>query len=394
MKKDEQIKFVSTILLEPGMIVGKPIYRGNQILLEEDVVLTPEIIEKIDNMGLDGISVKEKIPVPEQDILDTVALDFAGIPEKAGVELTDQVIAKEKKISQENTDFFKVTAESLKENHKKILEGAHSDLSGLEEIVSKIISRIQVSKPLLLSRMAPEESEPYIASHCVKTAIYALCTALDSKFSASDLTKLGIACLMHDIGMLDVPDKFWNKPEKATDNDMIEIRKHVHKSATIMGRVGIPNTITEIVMQHHEREDHTGYPKGIARNDIDKKSKIMSIADVFAALSSDRLYRKAYEKQEVMKILLNMTASVLNGDIMQTFFLSVPLYPVGAIVTLNNGETGQVYGSTRNPFRPIIDIIKDKHGKPLVRPRRVDLANPQNLGLYVVMEAVHIRDSK
>ena len=128
-------------------------------------------------------------------------------------------------------------------------------------------------------------------------------------------------------------------------------------------------------LQHHEKLDGTGYPRGLKGDEIHPYGKILAVADVFDALTSNRPYRKAMLPHEAMEILYGETYTHFDPKYVKTFQRSVATYPVGLTVKLNTGETGVVvHYEMGAPNRPTVRVLNDPTGDSVDKPYEIDLA--------------------
>ena len=114
-----------------------------------------------------------------------------------------------------------------------------------------------------------------------------------------------IAGLFHDVGKFRLDQNILNKKEKLTAAEFEHIKQHVVLGVELLRKHNVKDEIINIVEQHHERDDGTGYPKGLVENKICKEAKILRYADVYDALTSNRSYRKKYTRQQAIKIIMN-----------------------------------------------------------------------------------------
>lgn len=158
--------------------------------------------------------------------------------------------------------------------------------------------------------------------HCVGVAMLSAAIGMYMEYDKSDLKNLIIAGLYHDTGKLKVDLSIITKKGKLTKEEYTEIKCHPLEGYKTMKDAGIKNyKITDAIIQHHERMDGKGYPLGLKSYQISKYSKILMIADVFEALTSDRTYRKAYSIQDALYIM--MTQEKLDCEIMGVFIRKV-----------------------------------------------------------------------
>ena len=136
-----------------------------------------------------------------------------------------------------------------------------------------------------------EERDPYTAGHQRRVAMLAVAIASKVGMSAEEIEEVRIASLLHDIGKLSVPTEILTKPGKLTPLEFELIRTHSQRGYDIISSANLDNSIAEIVYQHHERCDGTGYPRGLSADEISPAAKVVMVADVVEAMVSHRPYR-------------------------------------------------------------------------------------------------------
>jgi putative nucleotidyltransferase with HDIG domain len=143
-----------------------------------------------------------------------------------------------------------------------------------------------------------------LIKHSFKAAIFSCYIANKSKLSIKQRKNIFIAGLLHDIGKVKLKKNILNKKEKLNGNEFEYIKQHVAFGVELLKKYKVPEEIYKIVEQHHERDDGTGYPKGLMESEISKEAKILRYADVYDALTSNRSYRKKYTKQKAIEIMI------------------------------------------------------------------------------------------
>lgn len=142
-----------------------------------------------------------------------------------------------------------------------------------------------------------------LIKHSIKVAIFSYIMAKRMKLSKKQCWNILWAGLFHDIGKVRLDQNILNKKEKLTTTEFDHIKQHIALGVGLLKKYKIPEEIYKIVEQHHEHEDGTGYPMGLKENEICIEAKILRYADIYDALTSNRVYRKRYTKQMAMKIL-------------------------------------------------------------------------------------------
>ncbi|MFC5700489.1 HD-GYP domain-containing protein [Cohnella faecalis] len=209
--------------------------------------------------------------------------------------------------------------------------------------------------PLLLSLQAKDE---YTYRHNVAVGAISSMLGRWLGLPENELAVLTVGALLHDVGKMRVPESILNKKGKLTDEEYDIMKKHtIYGYEMLQSCVGLSRRSALIALQHHERDDGTGYPLRIASDKIDYLSKIVSVADVFHALSSNRVYRAASPFYEILHRMYTGTLGPFDRAILRTFTRRLMNALVGSEVELTDGRVGKVVLiNPVDPTRPLIQI--------------------------------------
>jgi PAS domain S-box-containing protein/putative nucleotidyltransferase with HDIG domain len=156
---------------------------------------------------------------------------------------------------------------------------------------------IQLTKMISRAMFAVD---PYTVSHQERLAILAVTIGEKAGLNSEELEWLRVGALLHDIGKAAVPNTILSKPGKLTDEEWVLIRSHVKRGHEMLQDMDLPENVMDMVLNHHERLDGSGYPNGIRGDKLSAESRILGICDVVEAMSSHRPYRPARKKEEII----------------------------------------------------------------------------------------------
>ncbi len=142
--------------------------------------------------------------------------------------------------------------------------------------------------------------DPYTQGHSQRVSQYTLAIASKLGIKSDALLDLRVGSLLHDIGKLGIPDQILSKPGKLTDEEYTYMKRHPAIGFKIMDKVELLSSILPAILEHHERLDGSGYPMGLREDQISLMGRIVAVADVYDALTTDRPYRKALEKEAAL----------------------------------------------------------------------------------------------
>lgn len=221
--------------------------------------------------------------------------------------------------------------------------------------------------------------ENYLYEHTVRSTIISFLLGKWMGINNEQLNLLIKASLLKDIGKVKTSRDILEKPEKLTTNEFKEIKKHpLYSYALIKNIENIEKSVCEVVLQHHEREDGSGYPLGIKGQEISQMTKIVTIGDMFTAMTAKRVYA---EKLSLFKVLNEFQQSAfdkLHMGVVMTFIKNFSEYYLNAEVKLSDNSQGH-----------IIRLDLSEINKPLIKLRNgafVDLKIERNIEIVDVID--------
>lgn len=201
------------------------------------------------------------------------------------------------------------TGDDLYQNVKEVIIQYHVSQSLKEENRDTLLSIAQ----------AVEMKDIYTLGHSSRVAAYALLLARESGVSSEIIKDVKYGGLLHDIGKINIPEHILNKQGPLTNDDHTVLRNHPGWGANVAGLLNLSRPIINIIRHHHERYDGKGYPSRIKGKDIPLETRIVSIADVYDALTSDRHYRKRYSADDALTIMTSMKGKALDPRLLEVF---------------------------------------------------------------------------
>jgi len=219
-------------------------------------------------------------------------------------------------------------------------------------------------------------SDGELYHHSVNATLFALGVAIGLGLSDSQMLDLGIGMLLHDIGKLKIPDAIFKKEGKLTPEEFAQMKLHTNFGYEILRPLTDLSSVSSLVsLEHHERIDGSGYPRGLRGNEIHLFSRIAGVVDVYEALTANRVYRRAYLPHDALEFLLGGGGSKFDSIVIEAFVRTIAVYPVGMTLLLSNGYRAVVTKSPKmQTQRPIVRVIEDGEGNP-VTPWEIDLSN-------------------
>lgn len=166
---------------------------------------------------------------------------------------------------------------------------------------------------------AVEAKDPYTNGHSQRVSDYAQALGAHLGLTDKQVSNLGTAALLHDIGKIGIEDSILNKPARLSEEEMSKIQSHPAIGIKILNDANFLNEIKSIIYQHHERYDGKGYPEGLSGDDVQIEAYILSVADAFDAMTSDRSYRKGMTRRQALEIIQNETGHQFHPQVARGF---------------------------------------------------------------------------
>ena len=251
--------------------------------------------------------------------------------------------------------------------HKEI------DQEDLSETVKELCVFIKENKRFIL-RVNPAEGttkKNFLVTHSMRTTVLAIAIALQLHMPLSKMIDLGVTSILHEIGMLRLPPQIYMTDKKLTPGERSQILKHPVLGYTIVKDLNFPLNIQLGVLEHHEKENGTGYPQKKSGDKISNNAKIISVACSYEAISSPRSYKTGRSTFEAIVELLQNRERSYDDSIIRGLLYTVSLFPIGSYVYLSNRKIAQVIDTNPdNPKTPIIQYLTEKEadGSPKISP--------------------------
>ena len=268
----------------------------------------------------------------------------------------------------------------------KVVLGSELEFSILAKDMKSVCEFIRDEKRFLLRVIqkdtAAHSGENYITPHSAITAIISIIIGSYFKLPNHKLIELGVAAMLHDVGMLKVPRRILLSKETLGQKELEAIVSHPQLGYNLLKTFDFPLAVTLAALEHHERENGSGYPRKITSERISLYSKIIAVACSYEALSSQRIYKEAKDGYTGMVELLKNEAKQYDDAAIKALVFSLSIYPIGLHVMLSSGQKGQVVDvNPENPRYPMVQVFGElnpdgknkvfetsKDGLSIVRP--------------------------
>lgn len=257
--------------------------------------------------------------------------------------------------------------------------GKQVDVEVVNPLAEKIMASVERNKDTLISLARIKTKDDYTFMHSVSVSALMITFARANDFDEATIREVAIGGLLHDIGKMITPNEILNKPGKLTDDEFVIMRNHVVESQELLkDRTDLSKNVTDVIFQHHEKIDGTGYPLKLTGDQQSTIGKMSAIVDIYDALTSVRIYKAAWEPCATLKKMMQWTDNHLDKEQMMRFIRCVGIYPVGTLIEMDSGRIGIVLDQHESSLmQPIVRFMYKKNSGYQL-PKVVDLSKEKH----------------
>ncbi len=249
-------------------------------------------------------------------------------------------------------------------------------VDALQRVLAEMLKALATGDELFVQALAGENTDRDLPRHAVNVAVFAIKIGQGLGLREEELPWLALAACLHDLGMVTIPARLLEKVEPLTAEEIAQLRHHPEQGFKILQGLGPEfEWLANVALQEQEREDGSGYPKGLKGDEIHEYAKIIGLADVYEALTHSRRLKKVRGVFDVIKELLGAERHRFSDRVLKGFIRGVSAFPVGSLVRISSNEVARVVGTNLAfPLRPLVEVIFGPKNEPLPSPRRLDLS--------------------
>ncbi len=249
------------------------------------------------------------------------------------------------------------------------------DATAARAMIDGLTQAVSQNRTALVALTALQQYDNYTFTHMVNVSILTMAQARTVGIDGPLLREFGLAALMHDIGKVKTPTDILTKPDSLTDAEFTIMKRHTVDGAEMLRRTPDISTLVPVVaFEHHLRLDGSGYPHGISRTSLNLCTMLCSIADVYDAMRSQRLYQQAFPTDRIVAVLKRNDGTQFDQHLVRRFVQLLGIYPPGNLVELDNGEVAVVLKAhAPDPHRPQVRVVFDRNGVRLKTTHDVNL---------------------
>ncbi len=341
-----------------GKRLGKTIYSDDgKVLLQKGTVITAGYLSALLRRGYKRIYIENEI-VPD-------------------IEPSD-VIHEETRIK---------AAQCINRTLTSIAQGKRTDLAQVMSVVDEILEELDDSSEMVFGLSTLRGVDDYTFMHCVNVSILALILGAGLKLDKKRLKNLGVGAILHDVGKTKVERSILLKPSRLSPDEFALVKLHtVYGYDILNNHFGMPMESSCVALQHHERYNGGGYPEGMVGEAIHLNGRITAVADVYDAMTSDRVYRAAMLPHKAIEFIRDGAGEEFDPKVIKVLLERIAPYPAGTLVRLSTGQVGVVIKQvSRQPLYPLVRVVTDDKLE-LVEPYDVTTEPSSGVSIEAVMD--------
>lgn len=351
---------VQLSMVKPGDKIAKPVFQENgNVLLGQGVELNDRYIERLQNLGIDVLYIEDGLTddiEPEDSIRDETRKEAVSMIYKTMNSIKDEQMLKNRTI-----------APDIGRNFRKVFGSIMQDLA---------------TRPTMLVNLTSiHSSDAYLFQHSFNVAVLAGIMGVAKGFNRIQLEELGVGALLFDVGMTKMPQSLLNHNDRFTENEMKLLQTHPMEGFDILRKHhDISIVSAHCALQHHERFNGSGYPRGLKKEEIHLYGQIVGLADTYDALVSPRPHRKRYTTSEAIEFLFAAGGTFFDHELIKLFCSHISVYPVATTLLLSTGQ--EVVVSQNNDLavhRPRVRVIKEADGTEVTSPYEIELKDEMHI---------------
>ncbi|MCT8136315.1 HD-GYP domain-containing protein [Anaerobacillus sp. CMMVII] len=325
-----------------GCILANDIHcNSNQILMRKKTILTEEYINVVKAFLIEDIEVESHISngmtFSPREVIPTDEINEIG----------------------DSCSFRELYLQAVV-SYKKLFQGWQAglkvDILPIRKILLSLLDKLDEAPDEIISIHSYATKVDYIYHHAVSVGALSAYLGRMLNLTYVEQIQIGLAGLMADSGMSKTPNSIIYKKNSLTASEFEEMKRHPMLSYQMIKDIpGITDGVLLGVVQHHEREDGSGYPMAVTSQKLHKFSKIIAVVDVFHAMTSERTYKSKQSPYQVIELIRKDNFGKFDIKIVQTLESLIANFSIGTRVKLNNGEEGEVvFLEPQDRIRPMV----------------------------------------
>ncbi len=356
------MKEIPVARLSANTYFDQPVYLDAQyILASPDTPLTAELADRLKRWGY-GVVYSDGEPQGTPTYLNAAGEEGA-VPATATL---DHHI-KEQKLLEASRRFYFTALSFLTDRFKKFHSSNKLDLDEITDRVKEMIQAIKANRDFALRLKEFEHPvDNYLPLHSLNSALLSLAIGDLLKLPPHRLIELGIATLLHDIGMVKIPESLYTNPKTLTPQEQKMMRAHTILGYRILKGFSLSESIALPALEHHERLNGSGYPQGLTGERIALYSRVVAVTCSYDAMVSPRPFKRSSGGHDALLELLKSGKRLYDERAVRALIYCLSLYPLGSLVLLSNNLRARVVKpNPATPRFPQVQLLADPSGRRL-----------------------------
>ncbi|MDM8549306.1 HD-GYP domain-containing protein, partial [Desulfobacterales bacterium HSG2] len=285
------------------------------------------------------------------------------------VELLNKPVANQEDRKERAKRSYLHVLASVREISQKLSCGQQAGLTKSIRVIQNMVDLIMEDDPLFRALSTVRIYDDYTFVHSVNVAILSMCMGKRIMLSRKSMERLGLCALLHDLGKLEIPKGILNKPAKLTDEEFEVMKKHSLISVLLITKIQTDRDRKADILlppfEHHLKYDLSGYPQTSRKKEVSLFGRIITIADVYDAITSPRIYRPTtLSPDRALGLMLEGAGKDFDPILLKVFINMLGVYPVGTLLKLDKGVGLVTETPVSDCKRPRVVLLKrDKKGK-------------------------------
>ncbi len=342
-------------MCRPGMKLGKRIFSDDGIvLLAEGVELTAPLLRRLGENGISYLYIQD--------------------PRTEGIEVPE-ILSEETHRQALNT--IRSVFRDFVDQPGKRRTGTYPYVGrNLRQVMHLIMDDLQRNRDAMIMLMNLQTVDHYLYMHSLNVCVYTTLLGMAYGYGTDELATLGLGALLHDVGKTQISMQVLLKPGQLSSAEYEEMKRHAERGYYLLkDEPNIPLIAAHCALQHHERLDGSGYPRGLKGDEIHEYARWIGIVDSYDAMTTHRVYRDPMLPHRAVETLYAGSGTLYDTAMLRVFRDKVAIYPVGITVRLNTGQTGVVVDiNSASAHRPIVRVLTDEANVDLKTPYDIDLS--------------------
>ncbi len=367
MMSNNTLKNINISELVKGMFVEAIVEQAGHLSIKtRGLVRTQSTIENLKKAGVQVLKI---------DLSRSQHQHSTNLPTTDNAESPAESVSMEEELGHASALYDQT--KTLQKRLLKDLEAGRSiDLEDTSQAAEALIDSIFRNEHALSFVAQMKSKDEYLYQHGVNCATLMTLFGKHIGIARDTINKLAVGALLADVGKIHIPNDLISKPEPLNDADYEIVKQHVDYSWEIASSMSeINNESLDVIAQHHERLDGSGYPKGLRGEEISLFGRMMAIVDTYEAMTSNRPHKDSVTALTAYSIMKKGNPGAYDNDLLNQFIRCIGVYPVGTLVKLRSGKLGIVLKPSQNsPLKPVVNIFYNARTGHYQEQKIIDLA--------------------